>query len=43
MIVHNLDFDGVNVAIVMRIGIFEVYSNDQKHLGGMGFPKLIFE
>jgi len=40
MIVHNLDFDGVNVAIVMRIGIFEVYSNDQKHLGWNGLSKV---
>lgn len=44
MVVHNLDFnDGVNVAIMMRMGISETYSNDYKHLGRLNFLRLIFE
>ena len=44
MVVHNLDFnDGVNVAIMRRMGISETYSNDYKHLGRLNFLKLIFE
>lgn len=44
MVVHNLDFnDGVNVAIMMRIGVSEAYSNDYKHLGKLNFLRLIFE
>lgn len=43
MAVHKLDFnDGVNVALMMRRGISEVYSNDLKHLGRLDFLKLIF-
>ncbi len=31
---ENVDFnDGVNLAMMMRTGICEVYSNDQKHFG----------
>ena len=41
---EKIDFnDGVNLALMMRTGISEVYSNDQKHLGKIGFLKLIFE
>jgi predicted nucleic acid-binding protein len=41
---EQIDFnDGVNLALMMRLGISEVYSNDQKHLGKLDFLKLIFE
>jgi predicted nucleic acid-binding protein len=44
MIVNNVDFnDGVNIAIMTRFGVFEVYSNDHKHLGRLDFLRLIFE
>jgi predicted nucleic acid-binding protein len=44
MNVHNIDFnDGVNVAIMMRMGVSEVYSNDYKYLGRLDFLKLIFD
>jgi predicted nucleic acid-binding protein len=43
MAIHNVDFnDGVNVAIMMRLGVSEAYSNDNKHLGRLDFLKLIF-
>jgi predicted nucleic acid-binding protein len=43
MTAENLDFnDGVNLALMTRLGISEVYSNDQKHLGKLKFIKLIF-
>jgi predicted nucleic acid-binding protein len=44
MISSRLDFnDGVNLAIIYRVGIGEIYSNDTKHLGKLDFPKLVFE
>jgi predicted nucleic acid-binding protein len=44
MATENIDFnDGVNLALMMRMGISEVYSNDQKHLGKLDYVKLIFE
>ena len=44
MSVEQVDFnDGVNLALMMRLGILEVYSNDQKHMGKLDFLKLIFE
>ena len=44
MSAEQIDFnDGVNLALMMRLGILEVYSNDQKHLGKLDFLKLIFE
>lgn len=44
MSAENVDFnDGVNLALMMRLGVSEVYSNDQKHLGRVDFLKLIFE
>lgn len=44
MSAEKIDFnDGVNLALMMRLGISEVYSNDQKHLGKLDFLKLIFE
>ncbi len=43
MAVENVDFnDGVNLALMMRLGIDEVYSNDKKHLGRVDALKLIF-
>ena len=43
MATENLDFnDGINLALMMRLGINEVYSNDQKHFGRVDFLKLIF-
>jgi len=43
MAVYNVDFnDGVNIALMMRLGISEVYSNDKKHLGRLDFLKIIF-
>ncbi|MCL4430037.1 MAG: type II toxin-antitoxin system VapC family toxin [Chloroflexi bacterium] len=40
---YGVDFnDGVNVALMMRLGICEVYSNDKKHLGKLDFLKTIF-
>ena len=44
MVINNVDFnDGVNVAIMMRMGVSEAYSNDCKHLGRLDFLKLIFD
>jgi predicted nucleic acid-binding protein len=44
MAAENVDFnDGVNLALMMRLGVSEVYSNDQKHLGRLDFLKLVFE
>jgi predicted nucleic acid-binding protein len=43
MAAENIDFnDGVNLALIMRLGVSEVYSNDQKHLGKLEFLKLVF-
>ena len=44
MATENIDFnDGVNLALMMRIGVSEVYSNDQKHLGKLDYLKLTFQ
>jgi len=44
MAAENIDFnDGVNLALMMRRGVSEVYSNDQKHLGKLDFLKLVFD
>lgn len=44
MELYGVDFnDGLNVAVITRIGVSEVYSNDLKHLGKMDFLRLIFE
>ena len=44
MVSENLAFnDGVNLAIMRRLGIAEIYSNDQKHLGRLEFVKLVFQ
>lgn len=40
---ENLDFnDGVNLALMMRLGINEVYSNDRKHFGKVDAVKMVF-
>ncbi len=44
MVVHRLDFnDAVNVAVMERLGISDVYTNDEKHFGRLGFIRTIFE
>jgi predicted nucleic acid-binding protein len=44
MAAHGLDFnDAVNLAVMERLGIDEVYSNDKKHLGKLGFIRTVFE
>lgn len=44
MAAYHVDFnDGLNVAIMGRVGITEIYSNDKKHLGEIDFLRLIFE
>jgi len=44
MATHRLDFnDAVNFAIMERLGINEAYTNDEKHLGRLGFIRAIFE
>jgi len=44
MALFGLDFnDGVNLSVIAKLGINEVYSNDQKHLGKVDFLRLIFE
>ena len=43
MATHRLDFnDAVNVAIMERLGINEIYTNDE-HLGKLGYIRAIFE
>ena len=42
--VFHVDFnDGVNAAIMGRLGITEAYSNDKKQLGKVDLLRLIFE
>lgn len=44
MTTHRLDFnDAVNIAIMERLGINEAYTNDEKHLGRLGFIRTVFE
>lgn len=44
MRLYGIDFnDGINVAVMTKIGVFEAYSNDHKHLGKVDFLKLLFE
>ena len=41
---YHIDFnDGVNLAIMLKNGITEAYTNDTKHLGTIDFLKIIFE
>jgi len=43
MAAYKVDFnDGVNISLMIRSGISEVYSNDKKHLGRLDFLKVIF-
>jgi len=44
MRLYGLDFnDGINVAIMTKTGVYEAYSNDNKHLGKVDFLNLIFK
>lgn len=44
MRLYGIDFnDGINVAIMIRIGIYEAYSNDNKHLGKVDSLNLVFQ
>ncbi len=41
---YRIDFnDGVNLAMMMKTGITEAYTNDTKHLGTIDFLKIHFE
>jgi len=41
---YRVDFnDGVNLAVMERNGVTEAYSNDEEHLGGVDFLRLVFE
>ena len=41
---YRIDFnDGVNLAMMMKTGITEAYTNDTKHLGTIDFLKRHFE
>ena len=41
---HHIDFnDAVNVATMERLGINEAYTNDERHLGRLGFIRTVFE
>ena len=41
---HRIDFnDSVNLAVMERLGIDEIYSNDEKHIGRLGFIRMVFE
>ena len=43
MRLYGIDFnDGVNAAVMAKMGVFEVYSNDSRHLGKVDFLKLFF-
>ncbi len=44
MAAYCMDFnDGVNLAVMMRFGLSEIYSNDKKHLGKIDTIEAIFE
>ncbi len=44
MSTYRIDFnEAVNVAIMERLGVNEVYTNDVKHLGRLGFIRAVFE
>jgi predicted nucleic acid-binding protein len=41
---YRIDFnDGVNIAVMERNGVKEVYSNDERHLGRVDSLRLVFE
>ncbi|MBI4257356.1 MAG: type II toxin-antitoxin system VapC family toxin [Thaumarchaeota archaeon] len=43
MTAYQIDFnDGVNLSLMTRLGIREVYSNDTRHLGRVDFLNLLF-
>jgi predicted nucleic acid-binding protein len=42
--IQKIDFnDGVNLAVMSRLGVTEIYSNDQKHLAKAKSIKTLFE
>jgi len=42
--VYHIDFnDGVNAAVMEKLGVTEAYSNDRVHLEKVSFLQLIFE
>jgi predicted nucleic acid-binding protein len=44
MLTYGIDFnDAVNVSVMSKVGINQVYSNDKKHLGKIKFLALVFE
>lgn len=44
MMTYHLDFnDGVNLSVMLRLSIREVYSNDFRHLGKVEFLRLVFQ
>lgn len=44
MTTYQIDFnDGVNLSIMTRLGVREVYSNDKRHFEKVDFLNLIFE
>jgi len=44
MAVYHVDFnDAVNLSIMERLGVDEIYTNDERHLGRLGFLKTVFE
>jgi len=41
---YRIDFnDGVNLAVMERNGVKEVYSNDERHIGRVDSLRLVFE
>lgn len=43
MRLYGIDFnDGINIALMTKLGIYKVYSNDHKHLGKVDFLNLVF-
>jgi len=44
MVLYGMDFnDGVNLAIMERLGVTEAYSNDENHMGKVDNIQLIFQ
>ena len=43
MLTYGIDFnDAVNVSVMSKVGINQVYSNDKKHLGKIKFLTIVF-
>jgi len=44
MQIYGIDInDGINVAVMTKIGVSKAYSNDKKHLGKVDFLTLFYE